>query len=148
VSEIRRLVFLAVPHRGSGLASGIAGFVGKSEIAADPQLERLKADALARYRDDLRPAIRRRLAGRTTSVDSLEPGDPYVATLAELPVAVPFHSVIGDTGGRRGDGVVPFESARLAGAESELVIPWGHNVTASPACHAEVRRILLRELGE
>ena len=45
-----------------------------------------------------------------------------------------------------GDGIVPYGSAHIEGAQSELIIKWGHNVPSSPACAAEVRRILLLSL--
>ena len=41
-----------------------------------------------------------------------------------------------------GDGVVRYESSHLDGAASEKIVKWGHNVTSSPACIAEVARVL------
>ena len=42
------------------------------------------------------------------------------------------------------DGVVTYQSARLDGVESELVIPFsGHSVQGHPVTVEEVRRILL-----
>jgi hypothetical protein len=59
---------------------------------------------------------------------------------------VPFHSIIGDRGlgdGEQGsDGVVPYKSAHLEGAESELIVPSDHAATAHPFTVLEVKRIL------
>jgi len=47
-----------------------------------------------------------------------------------LRIVVPFHNIIGDRGlnggTRSSDGVVPYSSSRLAGAESEKIVPVGH----------------------
>ena len=148
--EIRRLVFLAVPHRGSRLASGILAEVGKSSIADDPQVRELRAKVLEEFGVHLRPRIREQLKRPYTSVDSLRPDDPWSNLLLELPIAVPFHSIVGDTAGSKdqptGDGVVPYESAHLRGAQSELVVQWGHNLPTCPAAQKEVARILLLHL--
>jgi len=148
--EIRRLIFLAVPHRGSALASGIAAQIGKSQIAEDPQIREFKRNLLRDHAAQMRPPMRKRLGRPASSVDSLRPDDPYLNFLLQLPIRVPFHSVVADIKGSRtkptGDGVVPYASAHLDGAASEKIIQWGHNVTSSPDCMAEVRRILLLHL--
>jgi pimeloyl-ACP methyl ester carboxylesterase len=148
--EIRRLVFLAVPHRGSALASGIAAQVTKSQIAEDPDIRAFKQNLLRDYGAQMRPPMRRRLQREVSSVDSLRPDDLYRNLLLRLPIRVPFHSVIADIDGSQdkptGDGVVPYASAHLEGAVSEKIIQWGHNVTSSPDCMAEVRRILIEHL--
>ena len=41
------------------------------------------------------------------------------------------------------DGVVPYESSHLEGAQSELIVKSGHNVQKTPLGIEEVRRILL-----
>jgi hypothetical protein len=65
-----------------------------------------------------------------------------------LPMAkrIPYHSIIGDRG--RGDtpnssdGVVPYWSSHLDGAESEKIVPSGHGAEHSAQGIAEVLRIL------
>ena len=44
------------------------------------------------------------------------------------------------------DGVVPYWSSHLEGAESELIIPSGHWSHLHPDGMAEIRRILLKHL--
>jgi hypothetical protein len=62
------------------------------------------------------------------------------------PICAPYHSIIGDRG--RGDmpnssdGVVPYESSHLEGAQSESIVPVRHTAFDQPATVAEVDRIL------
>jgi hypothetical protein len=92
-------------------------------------------------------------------VDLLAPTAPALAVLAARPKAdgVHYHSVVGDApkasvvverwlagDTEPGDGVVPVASARLVGADSEVVVPASHyQVHQHPLAVREVRRILL-----
>ena len=66
--------------------------------------------------------------------------------MAALPIRVPFHSIIGDRGfgggPRSSDGVVPYSSSHLAGAESEKIVPAGHGVFSNESAVLEIKRIL------
>jgi hypothetical protein len=59
---------------------------------------------------------------------------------------VPYNTIIGDRG--RGDspnssdGVVPYWSSHLNGAESEHIVPSGHGAHQNPQAIAELLRIL------
>jgi hypothetical protein len=63
---------------------------------------------------------------------------------------VPYHSIIGDRGKGdtpdSSDGVVPYSSSHLDGAESELIVPTGHGAYESPLAIEEIRRILHKHL--
>ena len=69
-------------------------------------------------------------------------------SIDKFPIApsVPFHTIEGDRG--RGDapnssdGVVPYWSSHLEGAQSEIVVPSNHSAHQNPKAIAEVRRIL------
>ena len=85
-----------------------------------------------------------------SSVRTLSPRDPVVQAMADLPIEVSFHSIIGqhspspiETGS---DGVVPYASAHLDGAASELVVSSGHGVYENNDAQREVVRILRLEL--
>jgi hypothetical protein len=62
-----------------------------------------------------------------------------------------YHSVIGDRG--RGDspdssdGVVGYWSTHLEDAESELIVPTGHDVQTHPNTETKIEKILLRYLS-
>jgi hypothetical protein len=72
--------------------------------------------------------------------------------LADLTIKVPFHSIIGNRGRGEGpdssDGVVGYRSSHLEGAESEEIIPAGHNLLSHPATVAEIKRILEKNIVE
>ena len=148
---IDRVIFLAVPHRGSQLASGILTRIG-NEFVRRPRIvieaiKQLTASNLGM----LRPYVAREDARvGPTSLMSLAPDDPLLNTLAALPIRVPFHSMIGDRGlggaTHSSDGVVPYSSAHLPGAESEKIVPAGHIVFQArprfPRSSGSWRRIL------
>jgi hypothetical protein len=75
----------------------------------------------------------------------------FGSRLDRLPIQAPHYSIIGDRW--RGDtpnssdGVVPYWSSHLASAESEKIVSTGHEPMADPAAVAEIRRILLLNLG-
>jgi len=149
--SIDRIIFLAVPHHGSRLAAGIVGSVGNRII----RHAKTPAGALRRlarqYPGILRPyiaGVNRR--GGPTSLFSLAP-NPILNSVAELPIRVPFHSIMGDRGLGGGtessDGVVPYSSSHLAGAESELIVPAGHTVFSSDVTVNEIKRILHENVG-
>lgn len=143
---VARVVFVATPHRGSALASSVVGRIGSSLVAVPPALTAVAQRIIAANTAFLTPAAQERLR-IPDSIETLSPDDPVVHALDTLPVLVPFHSIVGDRG--RGDGVdgsdgaVPYRSSHLDGAESELVVPAGHNAHQHPAAIEELRRILL-----
>ncbi len=147
---ITRVVFLAPPHRGSRLADwGIVRLV-LTFIRFTGETAQLATEILTLEENTINPDLRNfnTLGGR--SVQTLSPRHPYFQALEARPILVPNHSVIGDRG--RGDspdssdGVVPYWSAHLAGAQSEKIVPAGHNLTRNAMTVEEVRRILLEHL--
>ena len=90
--------------------------------------------------------------GGPTSISlfSLAP-NPLLERLANLPIQVPFDSIIGDLGLdggiRNPDGIVPYRSSHLAGAESETVVPASHDtLLANPDSVRQIKRILEENL--
>lgn len=87
------------------------------------------------------------------SVDTLEPRDRFVQAVNKLPLVpgIPYNSIMGDRG--RGDtlnssdGVVPYWSSHLEGAQSELIVPSNHAAPRNPEAIREVERILKADLS-
>ena len=141
-----RMVFLAVPHRGSELAEwGIAHFAASLvtlPVRMVEQVHRIAAKVLPNG------AEREKMRKLYTGFDDLSPENPTLKLLAETPLApeVPCHSVIGNNrepgvpGGS--DGVVTYESSHLDNVESERIVKSGHSVQESPECARELVRIL------
>jgi pimeloyl-ACP methyl ester carboxylesterase len=143
--DVQRVIFISTPHRGSELASNWIGRIG----AALVRTPRLFTSTYAATKPLLiaDPAARP-LNRMPNSVDTLEPNDRFVEAVNKLPITrgIPYHSIIGDRG--RGDtpnssdGVVPYWSSHLPGAQSELIVNSDHGAQYNPQAIREVERIL------
>jgi len=138
-------VFICVPHRGSYLATSWIGSLGVSLI-------RLPATVISRVELVILSPMLRDIGFKRlpTGINGLSPRSPVLRSLDTLPIAVPYYSIIGDRG--RGDtpnssdGVVPYWSSHLDGAQSELIVPGPHGSFALPQTIAELKRILRLDL--
>jgi hypothetical protein len=142
---VKRVIFMATPHRGSGLSSRMIGCLGRALAGRPLELQALWSELKRFNRGVLRSAATGQLP---SSVAGLDPRSPAMRGIAKLPFAsgVHLHSVVG-TGGCKpcfpGDGVVKVESARLPGVESELFVKATHSgVKEHPDALREVQRIL------
>jgi hypothetical protein len=88
-------------------------------------------------------------------VDNLSENDRYIQLTARMPISpsARYHSIIAnDTPGvplaESDDGLVPYRSAHLDGAESEKIIRYSHSVQETPEAILELRRILRLQLGQ
>jgi hypothetical protein len=143
---IKRVIFIATPHRGSSLAAGGIGVIAIWLI-------RLPSDLLREIPEAFVHALNPK-SGRTivpTSIQGLSPNSPLLHALDRLPIEAPHHSIIGDRGRgdtpKSSDGVVPYRSSHLSSADSEKIVPSGHEAMADPRAVEEIRRILLMNLG-
>jgi hypothetical protein len=144
--EVRRVVFIATPHRGSRVDGGRLERLGTRLVRLQEPLR----ESYARLRARNGPEFfnERVRHGLPTSIEELAWGSPILEGLSELALAedVKTHSIIADrhdpprVGG--GDGLVSYESAHLDGVVSESLVPSGHLCQAHPAVIREVRRIL------
>jgi hypothetical protein len=144
-SYVGRVVFIATPHRGTGWADFLLGrilsnFVELPETVSDfwTSVGRLNPDPVA-------PLLKALGAEHhLSSIRMLSPRNPVLCKLAELPVAqgIPYHTIIGQK-----DFFVPYPSAHLAGADSEITVPAGHSAYDTPEAVAEIARILHKHLA-
>ena len=143
--EVKRVIFISTPHRGSGLASSWIGRIGSSFVKRPRPLQSVYAAAKPLLIND--PSARS-LKRMPNSVDTLESRDRFVQAVNKLPIVpgIPYHSIMGDRG--RGDtpnssdGVVPYWSSHLDGAKSELIVNSDHGAQYNPQAIREVARIL------
>ena len=148
--DVQRVIFISTPHRGSDLASNWIGRIGAS-LVRTPQL--FTSTYAATKPLLIADPAARPLNRMPNSVDTLEPNDRFVEAVNKLPIArsVPYHSIIGDRG--RGDtpnssdGVVPYWSSHLQGAQSELIVNSDHGAQYNPQAIREVERILRLNLS-
>jgi pimeloyl-ACP methyl ester carboxylesterase len=151
---IKRVVFIAVPHRGSILSESFAGQVGRMLIAVPTTVLLPMRLVLQQSSPAIAPDIKEYMQEDPSSIRGLSPDNPFIQLLGGIAIArgIPFHSIIGDRGrgdGEQGsDGVVPYKSAHLVGAESELIVPSDHAATAHPLTVLEVKRILKLHLQQ
>jgi pimeloyl-ACP methyl ester carboxylesterase len=147
---VKRLVFIATPHRGSYLTLRRLGRFAAGLVQLPHAVSQVTYDFLLRNRDDL---LLRDLDRPTTAIDNMTPGNPFLKALRALPVApgVAAHSIIAVEGTgpahEGADGVVRYTSAHLGSVESERVVRSGHSCQGHPDTIEEVRRIL-REHAE
>jgi hypothetical protein len=154
-SYVKRVVFVAVPHRGSKAADSLLARVVSRQVRLPDDLHALISDLRASNPNLLKPEASALFdRGYPTSIRVLSPKADGLMALADLPVdrSIPFHSIIGDRGRRDGakssDGFVTYASAHLPGAASELIVPSDHSAYENPQAMAEVKRILKLHLAE
>jgi len=149
--RVVRVVFMAAPHRGSPLADSFVGFVGNAITRLEPISERGYSQLANENPEAMIPEAAIFYRGRFSAVRTLSPRDSALIALSKLPIAVPYHGVIGQLYSgpkeRGSDGVVPYWSSHLDGAESELIVRSGHEVFAKPEAVREIIRILHLEAG-
>ena len=111
-------------------------------------LRKIAQDNPDAMQPDLREVYQR---GALNSISTLQRKQPVrAAGEALLPrTGIAYHTIAGVLPGSQppGDGAVPLESARIAGAESTLVIPSHHQIYDNPEAIAEVLRILHEDLA-
>jgi hypothetical protein len=148
---VERVVFVCTPHRGSYLASMSLARVVSDLVRLPTNLARLSVELATIDRSAL---VLRQLGRLPTSIDNMTPGNPFIKTLASLPVAegVASHSIIAVKGDGplddASDGVVRYASANVPGVRSVKIVRSGHSAQGAPATIEEVRRILLEHAGE
>jgi pimeloyl-ACP methyl ester carboxylesterase len=146
--KIARLVFICTPHRGSEMAVGSLGELGRRLIALPADLTTTVTRSMG---DSLAFATGR--PGRLpNSVTGLSPRNPTLKVLDSRPMTAPYHTILGDQGKgnspKSSDGVVEYWSSHLKNAESEKIVPGPHGSCELPETLDELRRILRLHLKE
>ena len=153
VPQVSSAIFIAAPHRGTDFANNrLARWVSNLITLPFSMLEQF---------GDITPTLahasprigKQSLLRIPNSIDNLSDDDPYLQAAARLPIAahVRYHSIIGNNTPNlplqdSSDGIVPYRSAHLDGAASELIVPFGHSVQEHPRAIVEIRRILHNQL--
>lgn len=150
--RIGRVVFIAVPHRGSELARGVVGRLGKELVKLPPDYLAFYDRVVGRNYEALQPEARAVFPRRgISSIEELSDRNPVLQAFATLPIVdIPYHQILGQISRHlQTDAVVPVKSGRIDGARSELVVTgFGHMLHKRPEVIAEVRRILHEHLAQ
>jgi pimeloyl-ACP methyl ester carboxylesterase len=147
---VRRVVFIATPHRGSYLSGGFARRLGQRLVSLPGALVSSGTEVLQLAEGSDAGKF---FGGKVpTSLDGMSPKNPGLLAMVDLPVvpSIKAHSIIpvlGDGDYRQGrDGVVAYQSAHVDYVESELIVSSKHTCLNHPATIEEVRRILHEHL--
>lgn len=149
--EIGRVIFISSPLKGSEMASLSIGRIGSMLVRTPRKLLLAGNDALkvaTFHANDLK------LKRAPNSIDTLSPKNRFVRMINTIPIVngIPYHTIIGDRGRRdsphSSDGVVPYWSSHMDGAESECIVPSDHGAHQNPKAFAEVKRILKLNASE
>ncbi len=147
---VRRVVTIGTPHRGSTMANNVTRYLGQKLIslpnAMTARFAELRRENPGFFRDT-------HMLDTATSIDSLAQDSPVLPVLlaAQRPPWVKYHNVVGRLPSSDwqvrlfgdGDGVVPYDSAHLADAETEIEVPAEHSsVHRHPQTILQVREIL------
>ena len=142
---VKRVIFVATPHRGSYQALGFLGGLASWLVNMPGRLAKLSVDVLTLQKQGV---LLGGVAGIPTSIDNMNPNNFFIKNLASIPVAdgVVAHSIIAvDSDGpldEAGDGVVKYISAHIDGVASEKIVRSSHSVQGNPETIQEVKRIL------
>jgi pimeloyl-ACP methyl ester carboxylesterase len=146
--QVSRAVFVATPHRGSEIASGLGGKIGISLIQIPGSMLGMAEAITPLQLAGLSSLGLEVLSRETTSIDHLKPDSWELQTLLELPISprVRTHSIIGmkkeEPLEESSDGVVPYWSSHIDGVDSELIVKSDHGVPENEEAIAEIRRLL------
>jgi pimeloyl-ACP methyl ester carboxylesterase len=152
VPSLRRVVFIATPHRGSFVAGGWIGrlagkFISLPFQVLEPIREAVAASFMAQDVQSVKKV--------QPSTDNMNPNSWLIQTLSSIPLAenITAHSIIAVKNPEApkekwNDGVVNYSSAHIEGVASECVVHSSHSTQAKPETIEEVRRILIQHLEE
>ena len=143
---VRRVVFIATPHRGSYQALGILGSLASWMVNLPGRFTKLSLDLLTLQGKGF--VLGPKASGLPTSIDNMNPNNRFIKTLSAIPITdeVVANSIVGVEGGgppaEGGDGVVKYSSAHIDGVESEKIVNSAHSMQGNPETIQEVKRIL------
>ena len=153
VPMVSRVVFISTPHRGSPLGDELVGRLASSMIRVPTDILQIRK-TLALYNGQANVSEAFRGSRYATSVAQLGLGNPVLQAINKLPLSeqVPYHSIVGynhkEPLPAGGDGVVPYTSAHIEGALSELIITSDHSAEEKHEAIVEMRRILTLHFNE
>ena len=143
---VRRVIFIATPHRGSYQALGIVGSFASWLVNLPGRFTKLSLDLLTLQRKGF---VLGPVSSLPTSIDNMNPNNRFILGLSAIPIAdgVVAHSIVGVEGNgppaEGGDGVVKYSSAHIDGVESEKIVHSAHSMQGNPETIQEVKRILI-----
>lgn len=154
ITNFDRVIFLAAPHRGTNYADRWFTLTARKIIRLPTAFLTTLADKLTSEDADLKDFI------STLNNNALQNGPSDLSNKSEFmkltaditpKQGLIFHSIMGNNTKSDNpevitDGIVPFKSAHLDGAESEKIVKGGHSIQLKPETILELRNILHQHL--
>ncbi|MBU3847274.1 MAG: alpha/beta hydrolase [Candidatus Acinetobacter avistercoris] len=156
VKNFDRAIFIAAPHRGTDYADRWFTRAARKIIKLPGAFLGAFADSLIEKDINMQHFVKELGHGLIENGPSDLSHNSRFTKLTENVVPtkdITFHSILGnltdsDDPNLINDGVVPYKSAHLKGAASEIIIKGGHSIQETPEAVLELRRILRLHLIE
>ena len=144
--RIKRVIYVAAPHKGAPLAERpLANFAASLVRFPSMIASNVSRAAVA----SVFAASGKKANFIPNGINTLDPDNPFIVAMAAAPRKSPFHSIIGVAGflksplEKTSDTVVPYWSSHLDGALSEKIVPYPHtDMFGKPEATDEIKRIL------
>ena len=146
--NIKRVVFISTPHRGSDWADKWFTRIGAGMIDLPGTITSTTQDIASIGQEDLAVDKSKYLKHAPNALDNLSPSSVFTIATNKIPLAedIPYHTIYGIRNGKPGpgssDGIVPYWSSHLDNTVSAMPVPSGHGAHRHPIAIAEVKRIL------
>ncbi|NHB58565.1 alpha/beta hydrolase [Acinetobacter shaoyimingii] len=158
ISNFDRAIFLSSPHRGTDYADRWFTLAARKIIKVPGAFLGALADSITDNDVNIKSFMKDLGHGLIQNGPSDLSHNSKFTELTEnvMPAkGIVYHSILGNLSKNNdpsqiNDGVVPYKSAHLDGAASEIIIKGGHSIQETPEAVLELRRILrlhLKELG-
>ena len=156
ITNFDRAIFIASPHKGTAFADRWFTKAARRIIKLPGAFLGAFADSLTERNVNVKDFVKDLGHGLIQNGPSDLSHSSKFTELTENVVPtdkIIFHSVMGNITDSKdpkvmNDGIVPYESAHLKGAASELIIKGGHSIQETPEAVLELRRILRLHLTE
>lgn len=149
--RVKRVVFIATPHRGSEVADSWIGRLGSKLIRAPIQLVQTVTSLATLDGELINPARLEMNRLGADSINGLSTKHPVLEVIAKRPMKAPCHSIIAVIKDKpvlaeTSDGIVPYRSSHLDEAKSEVTVKSGHSCTKKMETVSAVKELVRRHL--
>lgn len=156
IENFDRAIFIAAPHRGTEFADRWFTQVARRIIKLPGAFLGAFAESLTERNVNMKDFVKDLGHGLIQNGPSDLSHNSKFTELTEdvVPTSnIIFHSIMGNMTDSQDpkimtDGIVPYQSAHLDGAASEIVLKGGHSIQETPEAVLELRRILRLHLVE
>lgn len=154
ITNFDRAVFMSSPNRGTDFADLWFTRAARKIIKLPGAFLGAVTDTITNQDIDAKDILTRIDKGLIQNGPSdLSHKSKFMALTEDInpPKGFVFHSIIGNKTNSKDpdvmtDGIVPYKSAHLDGATSEVIIKGGHSIQKTPEAVLELRRILRQHL--